>query len=167
MAFENDRQKKFFLGFDYDGRRVQGFSEIVRDYFTEFPRNLHASLIHELADWVESGTLAVLDGIRMRLNQLLSGTDADRYPSTYSAMESSVRFIRESESQRVYTALREILQRQEYANQDKPVKLPYDKALDWFKSRPFWVVAIFAGTGAVFLLNYFEKITKLFRFLFR
>jgi hypothetical protein len=167
LVFEQERQKKFFLGFENDGRQVLGFSKTVRSYFEAFPQNLHDSLFHELAHWLETGTLASLDGIRMRLNQLLAGEDAGRRQATYALLERDIRFIRESEAQRLYTDLREIRQRREYEVQQSPVASTYDKLKAWFKEHPVGIALSLVGLVGGFAISNFETLSKLLHSLFR
>jgi hypothetical protein len=167
MVFEQDCQRKFFHGFEYDGRQVQGFSQMVRSYFEAFPHNLHDSLFHELAAWLESGMQAKLDAIRMQLNQLLSGEDHAQYQSAFAIMERDIRFIRESEPQRLYTDLREIRQRREYAVQSIPEKTGWEKLKAWFKENPVGIAFSIVGLVLGFAISNFDTLFRLLHTFFR
>lgn len=167
LVFEVECQKKFFRGFDWDGRSIPGLYQTVQGYFQDFPRNLHDSISHELAEWLDLGTRATLNGARSRLNQLQSGEQSARRNETFSLLERDIRFIRESESQRLFTALAEIRQRREYEVQQLPEPSKYDRLAGWFKAR-WWAVWLFVlGTVSLYLFEHLDALSKLLCWVFK
>ena len=166
LAFENGSQKKFFEGFLHQGQSIPGFSEMVLSYFRDFPRNLYDGAEHDLAQWLEQGIGPILDGARMHLNQA-HDVEGDLRESTLHALERDIRFIQETESQRVFTVLGEIRQRRTYAELDVPKKKGLEKVVELTKTHPLAVAIILAVLALKYVSETMDYLSKIFCEIFR